>query len=162
MATTIEAYPLERRKILKKTVAFTVYLWIFFFVVPFWLQVFFWTEGGPLVFIPIDLFFVIMPFVWWVYQREYYKRYFYDVRNDFLAIKKGVITPNETVLPYDKLQDVYVDQDVFDRIFKLYDVHVSTATYMSGVQAHIDGVNQQNSQIIRELILDQIRKFHKA
>lgn len=69
--------------------------------------------------------------------------------------------PRETILPYEKLQDVYVDQDVFDRIFRLYDVHVSTATFMSGFEAHIDGVNKENAEAIREIILENIRKNKK-
>lgn len=66
--------------------------------------------------------------------------------------------PHETMLPYEKLQDVYMDQDLFDRMFNLWDVHVSTATAMSGYEAHIDGVNHENAEALRELILNKIRK----
>lgn len=109
----------------------------------------------------MDILFVLFPLIEWVYQREYYKKYFYDIREDFLIIKKGVITPTETILPYDKLQDVYVDQDIFDRFFSLYDVHVSTATVMSGIQAHIDGVNKENGQLFRKIILENIQSHQK-
>ena len=51
-----------------------------------------------------------------------------------------------------------MDQDILDRIFGLWDVHVSTATNMSGAEAHIDGVKHDNANAIKELILAKIRK----
>jgi membrane protein YdbS with pleckstrin-like domain len=158
--TTVEKYPLEKRKIIKKTVSSSIGMLIFFLIIPLWANIFLW----KLYMIPliiIDALFVLFPIIQWLYQREYYKKYFYDIRQDFLVIKKGVFMPTETILPYDKMQDVYVDQDIFDRIFSLYDVHVSTATVMSGIQAHIDGVNKENSQLFRELILQQIKAHRK-
>ena len=51
-----------------------------------------------------------------------------------------------------------MDQDLLDRLFGLWDVHVSTATFMSGWEAHIDGVKHDNAMEIREIILSKIRK----
>ncbi|MEM5883174.1 MAG: PH domain-containing protein [Candidatus Aenigmatarchaeota archaeon] len=160
MATTIEKYPLEKRKIIKKTVKATFSACILFLIGPLWLHFFFFETFKYHLFI-LDFLFAIFPLVEFLYQREYFKRYFYDAKDDFLVIRKGVFAPTETILPYEKLQDVYVDQDVFDRIFKLYDVHVSTATFMSGIEAHIDGVNKENAEAIREIILENIRKSKK-
>jgi membrane protein YdbS with pleckstrin-like domain len=118
-------------------------------------------KGAWIVFyIALAIYFIIFIIEIW-YQREYYNRYFYDITPDFLVIKKGVIMPHETMLPYEKLQDVYMDQDLFDRIFNLWDVHVSTATAMSGYEAHIDGLSHANAEILREMILNKIRKGKK-
>ncbi|MEM5793831.1 MAG: PH domain-containing protein [Candidatus Aenigmatarchaeota archaeon] len=160
MVATIEKYPLEKRKIIKKTVKATFWAYVFFFIGPLWLHFFFF-EMFKYHLIILDFLFAIFPIVEFLYQREYFKRYFYDAKKDFLVIRKGVFMPRETILPYEKLQDVYVDQDVFDRIFRLYDVHVSTATFMSGFEAHIDGVNKENAEAIREIILENIRKNKK-
>ena len=73
------------------------------------------------------------------YQLWYYNVYFYDLTPDYIVIKKGPITPHEITIPYERIQDVYVDQDILDRIFGLYDVHLSSATVSSGEAAHIDG-----------------------
>lgn len=156
---TIEEHPLERRKIIKKTLVLSLGMLVLFLIGPLWANIFLWKLYQiPLMI--LDAIFLLFPIAEFLYQREYFKRYFYDIRDDFLVIKKGVLAPTETVLPYDKLQDVYVDQDIFDRLFSLYDVHVSTATLMSGVQAHIDGVNKENSNLFREMILKNI-KAHK-
>lgn len=160
IVTTVEKYPLERRKIIKKTVSWSFGMFLLFILIPLWLNIFLW-DLYTIPLIIIDVFFLLYPLIRWIYEREYYKKYFYDIRNDFLVIKKGVFTPTETILAYDKLQDVYVDQDIFDRIFNLYDVHVSTATVKSGFNAHIDGVNKEKANIFREMILKNIRTQHK-
>lgn len=56
----------------------------------------------------IVLFFAIF-FVHFWYQTLYFEKYYYDIRKDFLVIKKGVFAPREAILPYEKLQDVYID-----------------------------------------------------
>lgn len=84
------------------------------------------------------------------------KYYFYELTGKNLTIKKGVFSRNEITLPINRLQDVYVDQDILDRIFGLYDVHVSSATIISGNLSHIDGLNKENSEAIKKLILSGI------
>ena len=61
-------------------------------------------------------------------------------------------------MPINRLQDVYVDQDILDRIFGLYDVHVSSATIISGNLSHIDGLSKKNSESVKNLILSEIHK----
>jgi membrane protein YdbS with pleckstrin-like domain len=158
-ATTVEQYPLDRNKIKKKVIEGMIGYSVLFLVllvgsgiaaVAF--KPMFWAVFLVILIIYFGVFLIEL----W-YQIEYFKRYFYNVEPDFLVIKKGVILPHQTMLPYEKLQDVYMDQDILDRLFGLWDVHVSTATAMSGYAAHIDGVKQQNAEAIRKLILDKIR-----
>ncbi|MEK6842858.1 MAG: PH domain-containing protein [Candidatus Micrarchaeota archaeon] len=110
------------------------------------------------VIIGIAVVFILMIGWQWWYENAYYKNYFYDIQPEFLNIKKGVITPREAIFPYEKLQDVYVDQDIFDRLFGLWDVHISTATMLSGMEAHIDGVSEENSKKLRDMILTKIKE----
>jgi putative membrane protein len=158
--TTIQQYPLERRKITKKVlvamIGFSILFAVLLAAAAFiaasgvgWVKTIFW--------ILFALYFVVFALEIW-YQTMYYKKYFYNLEPDFMVIKKGVIMPHETMLPYEKLQDVYMDQDLFDRLLSLWDVHVSTATAMSGYEAHIDGVNHENADALRNIILDKIRK----
>ena len=86
------------------------------------------------------------------------KYYSYDLVGKKLIIKKGVFSRNEITLPINRLQDVYVDQDILDRIFRLYDVHVSSATFISGILSHIDGLNKENSDVVKSLILSGVNK----
>src|SRR4029077_2137664 len=68
------------------------------------------------------------------YQRAYIKQYYYNVTDKLLIIRKGVFAQQEITVPFERIQDVYVDQDLFDVLFGLYDVHISTATATSGVR----------------------------
>jgi membrane protein YdbS with pleckstrin-like domain len=91
-----------------------------------------------------------------IYQHQYYKRYFYDIESEHLVIRKGVWACREISLPFSRLTDVYVDQDLLDVWFGLYDVHVSTPTAESGKFAHIDGVSREGAQELRSMILDRM------
>ena len=164
---TREQFPLSKRKILKKTVA-RLLVWIILAAVLFGLIVFsispkdesntgFWVASqviltGFLVLISS----VVMFFLIYLYQRWYYAVYFYDFTPDYIVIKKGPISPQEITIPYERIQDVYVDQDLLDRIFGLYDVHLSSATISSGMQAHIDGVKKSAADGLRSALLQTV------
>lgn len=94
----------------------------------------------------------------YLYQGWYFAVYFYDLTPDFIQIKKGPITPREITLPYERIQDVYVDQDLLDRIFGLYDVHLSSATISSGIEAHIDGLEKQAG---KDCVIFFFKRFSK-
>lgn len=91
-----------------------------------------------------------------IYLRVYIRRYYYDSNDQFITVKKGVFTPAEIHVQYFKIQDVYVDQDLLDRIFGIYDVHLSSATYASGIEAHIDGVDPAVAEGLKNNILGRI------
>lgn len=155
---TVDDIPLEQSKPIKRYLN-SMKGWIIIFVI-FGIIAFF---GNILnYFAYFGIIFVLIAIWQWWYETQYYKRYFYDIQSDFLQIKKGVITPKDALFPYEKLQDVYVDQDILDRIFSLWDVHVSTATPMSMMEAHIDGVNEQNANKLREMILGRIKAAKKG
>ncbi|MDB4984602.1 MAG: hypothetical protein JWM20_781 [Patescibacteria group bacterium] len=93
--------------------------------------------------------------VW--YWKSYIRSYFYDASDAFLTIRKGVFTPTEIHVQYQKIQDVYVDQDLWDRILGIYDVHIASATATSGIEAHIDGVDGAVAEALKNLLLSSIK-----
>ncbi len=99
-------------------------------------------------------------FVLWhpFYQYLYFKTYFYDIDEQNVIIRKGVISKKEITMPFAKITDVYLDRDIGDVILGLYDIYLSTPTAESGLFAHIDGVNKQGSIELRKLILEQVNK----
>lgn len=161
---TRNQYPLSSRKIIKKTIAgvlkwaiFLCALWIFISLVVAGnpsLSIFSYLPGALLSFTPIILIVVIVFESF--YQRWYFATYFYELDTDHIVIRKGPITPLEITIPYERIQDVYVDQDLLDRMFGLYDVHLSSATMSSGMAAHIDGVMKDAAEGLRKQILDTV------
>lgn len=108
--------------------------------------------------IGLVIFVVISIVTIYFYQQWYFATYFYDLTDDFIIIKKGPITPHEITIPYERVQDVYVDQDLLDRIMGLYDVHLSSATSSSGSAAHIDGVEKTASDGLRDFLLNTVHQ----
>ena len=166
-----QSLPLDPKKIIKKTI--TTVLGILFLGGIFSISFGAFALGYLFIklvsvlhlfwaFVITSLFISILPlgvlvFLSYLYQKAYFEKYFYDVRDGFLVIKKGVFMPKETTLPFEKLNDVYVDQDILDRVFGLYDVHFSTATAQSGLSAHIDGLVQENAYKLRDLMMQLIK-----
>lgn len=108
-----------------------------------------------LIFAGILFVLFLLPYVWYI--RVYIRRYYYDANDHFLTIKKGVFTPTEIHVQYAKIQDVYVDQDILDRMMGLYDVHIASATVTSGIEAHIDGVGYEIAEGLKNFLLEKIR-----
>lgn len=92
------------------------------------------------------------------YEKAYFARYFYDLQNNYLIIRKGVFTYGEATIPIERIQDVFVDQDVLDQMFGLYDLHVSTASGQSFVNAHIDGLDYEGANEIKKILLGKMKR----
>jgi len=108
------------------------------------------------------LFLCVVIALTYFYQQWYFAVYFYDLTADYIVIRKGPITPREITIPYERIQDVYMDQDILDRIMGLYDVHLSSATASSGMAAHIDGLEKTAADGLRAQLLETVsRKIGK-
>ncbi len=151
-----EKFPLEKRKVLKKSVSWT--FWVFLIIgiitsIVYPIQPFL----GNLLF----NFLIIFPFVFFpiklVHEFFYFKNYHYSDNDEILVLRKGVITITEVTIPYNKVQNIFVSQDIFDRIFKLYDVHLSTIGIVSQMELHIDGVSKETAEKLRDWLLNRIK-----
>jgi membrane protein YdbS with pleckstrin-like domain len=158
-------YPLSPRKFKKKMIEKTIVLFFVsvLFAVFAAIMIFSINQSVDLsktillsAFIFVILFALLMT-IYGIYVHYYIKTYYYEDEDGFLTIRKGVITPSQIHVQYAKIQDVYVDQDLLDRIFGIYDVHISSATYTSGIEAHIDGVNKASAEALKNLFLHKIR-----
>lgn len=83
-----------------------------------------------------------------IYEYLYYRTYDYEFGETAASVTKGVITRDSGHITYDRLQNIYVDQDFLDRIFGLYDVHYETAGETSASYLHVDGLNKPNTDIL--------------
>ena len=162
--TTRSKFPLSERKIIKKTLsAGIVWFILLIFVIGFCIVSLNTSELLPReivanVMIGSIVVFGLIVLITYLYQLWYFKVYSYNLSENFIMIKKGPITPHEITIPYERVQDVYVDQDLLDRIFKIYDVHLSSATASSGMQAHIDGVERASADGLREILLNTVHQ----
>ena len=157
---TCVLYPLERRKIIKKTLKaiwgwlIGIFIWLALLIVLADPTSLVRSFGNPwIIWVVAQVFIALLTLL---YQILYYKFYFYDLQDNQMIIRKGVIGRTEITTQYNRIQNVFVDQDIFDRVFGLYDVQLITA----GIEVqttqplnHIDGVNRENAYILRDILL---------
>ncbi|MBX7157247.1 MAG: PH domain-containing protein [Verrucomicrobiae bacterium] len=163
VSKTRQQFPLSTKKVLKKTLANTLLVTLLFLTVYCVMviglvsryKISEWLVSSSLFVFGFIFFFIGIVYF---YQRWYYAVYFYDLAADYIVIRKGAITPQEITIPYERIQDVYVDQDILDRIFGLYDVHLSSATVSSGIAAHIDGLEKSEADGLKHALLKIINE----
>jgi len=162
---------LSRKKVIKKTLAATIFLITTYLLA---LAVYLFYPDlvrqtlSPVMVIDDMIMIAAITFVIFLavtlnilYHYIYYKMYYFNIKEDVLVIRKGVFMPDEISIPYNRIQDIYVDRDLFDLVLGLYDLHVSSATLESAVDAHIDGVTHKNAVKLKEMILDKVSKSSK-
>lgn len=159
-------YPLSPKKFTKKMLPNFIGAF-FLIIIPFFLIFFFSSDISSDLysfFLRVLIYFIVLCvvvlFFYSWYYKTYIRKYYYDAGDNFITIRKGVFSISEIHVQYQKIQDVYVDQDLFDRILGLYDVHIASATYTSGLESHIDGVNKENAEAIKDYLLNKIT--HKS
>jgi putative membrane protein len=163
-----QQYPLSPKKFWKKIIEKTLVLFIVLILIAGVIGLIVdaasqkpnhnWLAGTALgILIGLLIYFVLLFLPYALYVRAYIRRYYYDLNADFITIKKGVFAPTEIHVQYTKIQDVYVDQDILDRIMGLYDVHIASATVTSGMEAHIDGVDHEAAEGLKNLLLSKIK-----
>ena len=56
----------------------------------------------------------------------FYKTFRYGITDDYLFIKKGVLTISEAVIPMAKIQSIELNQGILMRRFNLYSINITT------------------------------------
>lgn len=163
-SATRKQFPLSYKKIIRKTITGTLWWAFIILIAGIFTGIAIDRMAGKSSFylatiVPMSIVLILMvSILMYLYQRWYFAVYYYDIQPDHLVIKKGPITPHEITIPYERFQEVYVDQDIWDRIFGLYDVHVSSATIFSGMQAHIDGVVKEVADGLKAALLAKVNQ----
>jgi membrane protein YdbS with pleckstrin-like domain len=147
-------FPLQGIKPLKKSISETFWLFVAIGILVIILypllsqfdNILLYSLLLPVIFFPIKL----------VYEIYYFRSYAYADNEEILELRKGVLKIKEVIVPYEEIQNVFIDQDMFDRIFGLYDVHLSTVGTISQMQLHIDGVSKDTADGLKALFLDRI------
>lgn len=105
----------------------------------------------------VAAFFIIIALLNVLYQYLYFKLYYYNFEEETGEIRKGVISQATGHVYYSRIQNIYVDQDILDRIFGLYDVHYETAGDSSSFYSHVDGLNKSNADLLVKFIIEKAK-----
>lgn len=93
-----------------------------------------------------------------LYQYYYYKTYYYNFGENEAEIRKGVISRAAGHVRYERIQNIFVDQDFLDRIFGLYDIHYETAGETSRFYSHVDGLTVKNAEALVDFLKNRVGK----
>jgi membrane protein YdbS with pleckstrin-like domain len=155
----VKQLPLSRAKPFKRTISRSI--WLLVLCVLIGGIVFVASEGQASPLLPSFQFLILgyaaFVILILIYQIFYLKYYYYDVSRTTLTIRKGVFGRRQIFLPFEKIQNVFVDQDLLDRIFGLYDVHVSTVGMGSARMCHIDGLRKENAEKMKSYLLQLMK-----
>src|SRR5579872_3087217 len=146
---TEKNYPIEKKWILK-TVWGTL-LSLIFFIPAFIIT---WIKGahnisGYIIYISLYLIFVPIHVVIVTLQRT---NFHYVLEESFIVLHQGIITKKQRNIPYGVIQNIFVKQDIFDRIFGLATITVENASQGGGNNVRADKIfdipvnTQKNSQ----------------
>lgn len=103
------------------------------------------------------------------------KNFHYLLEEKFLIVSQGVISKKQRNLPYGVIQNVFVKQDLFERIFGLATLRIENASQAggardirtrqeqenvgaSGNKVNIPGLKKQDAQELKNLILKKIKE----
>lgn len=53
----------------------------------------------------------------------------YSIGDKFLTLKQGILSKQQRNIPYEVIQNIFVKQDLFDRIFRLSSLTIENASY---------------------------------
>ena len=79
-----------------------------------------------LVFIIVSLFFVLILAIY-AYINYYYFEYSFDFDRSEFLIKKGWLKKTKLSVPFEKIQQVNINQNIIHKIFSLYEIQMDTA-----------------------------------
>ena len=97
----------------------------------------------------------------------------YSIDDKFLLFKQGILSKQQRHIPYGVIQNIYVKQDLLDRLFGLSSLVLENASEggknkverqqtetigFSGNKVSIPGLAKQNAEILKNIILKKIKE----
>jgi uncharacterized membrane protein YdbT with pleckstrin-like domain len=126
---------------------------------------------GPYVILALG--FAIFYFIVTALRRA---NFHYFIEEKFLTLKQGILSKQQRHIPYGVIQNLFVKQDLFDRIFGLASLTIENASQGAGVLAvpqrrqeiemvgssgnkvSIPGLTKQNAETLKEIVLQKMKE----
>lgn len=119
---------------------------------------------------------IIIPlyFIFIIFRR---KMFHYSVEDNFLFLEQGILKKQQRHIPYGVIQNLFIKQDLFDRIFGIASLVIENASQGAGVLARkerqkkriemlgfsgnevsIPGLANQDAEKLKQIILQKIKE----
>lgn len=123
-------YPIQFKWVFKSLISIIIYSVIF-------LILFIFEHNNNLYLI----FFILYTPIYFIILILRRSNFHFSIEDKFLTLKQGILSKQQRHIPYGVIQNVFVKQDIFDRIFNLASLALENASYGAGV------TNTPNSKI---------------
>jgi putative membrane protein len=97
-----------------------------------------------------------------LYSKWYYKLFLFELRDSCLFSRKGVLTPDYTMIPYENIQDVHVDQPIIEKALGICNVRIFTATFSARGSETINGLSVADGEAFKNAVFQKIREVRKV
>ncbi|MDP2967235.1 MAG: PH domain-containing protein [bacterium] len=114
---------------------------------------------------------VIFHFIVTILKRA---NFHYSIEEKFLTLKQGILSKQQRYIPYGVIQNLFVKQDLFDRIFGLASLTIENASQGAGIGTQqrqqvemvgfsgnavsIPGLTKQNAETLKEIVLQKMKE----
>lgn len=167
---TEKNYPIQGLWVFKLILGYLLSLII---LVPyFWLLRFGESKDSEIsLYIPLIIIFAIFHFVVTILRRA---TFHYSIEGQFLTLRQGILSKQQRHIPYGVIQNLFVKQDLFDRIFGLASLTVENASQgagalatpqqqvemvgFSGNKVSIPGLTKANAEILKGIVLQKMKE----
>ena len=91
-----------------------------------------------------------------IYQTPLLKTHKYYITNQKVCAEAGLLFKRKRSIPFCKITDITISQNIFEQMFKLVNLRIHTAG-MGGPQAEISFVGLEDASIPEKIISDVIK-----
>lgn len=92
-----------------------------------------------------------------IYQYFYFKTYYFSLDATNVTIKKGLMTRTQIMIPYERIQEVSLQQNFINRLLGIYTLNFNSAAYYSKKASCIEGLQKQAADTLHQFAAQQIR-----
>lgn len=154
-------FPQNRKMIMKKTIARSL-VWfnliLAVYLVPtVYLNIVYSAGKDDVILTMIGfIFFLLLVFILnYLYQRLYFKFFYFEISGRHIIIKRGPFELKETIIPFEKIIDVGMYQGFLDKPYKLYNISMMV-DFGKKEKIGISGFDKEVAQRLLDFIVKSI------
>ncbi len=95
-----------------------------------------------------------------IYEVLYFITYEYGVDLGNLTVTEGVILKTRSSFPISKITDIYLDRDLIDTVFLLWDLNISTPQMKSAAFGKIFGLSRRSALELQDYLGSLLESVH--
>ena len=178
-AITEKNYPIEGKWIFKSAVGSSLVL--LFFIPIFFLEL----AKGKFDFVMI--IYLVVPLGHFIIVSLQRANFHYSIEDKFMILNQGILSKQQRNIPYGVIQNIFVKQDLFDRVFGLTSLAIENASQgtgsqnagtskifgmtvsnqrrqqgdmvgFSGNKVSVPGLSKQNAETLKGIILQKMKE----